>query len=85
LQVLHVGISFEKPQQFVDDGRQVKFLCGDHREPLREVKPHLVPKDRFCSRTGSVGLVSAFVEDVLHQFKVLIHGSTLFKDNEGGS
>jgi len=38
LQVTHVGVPLEEPQQFVDHGRDVDALGGHQREPLAEVK-----------------------------------------------
>ncbi len=75
LEVAHVGVPFEEPQQLMDDGRDVDALGGHQREPLAEVEPHLMSEDAEGARSGPVALWHALVEDPLQQVEVGLHGA----------
>ena len=67
LKILDIGITIEKPKQFVDDGLQVQLLCCKTGESLLEVESHLVPKhaDGACAR--AVALLFALRKDTVEQ------------------
>jgi hypothetical protein len=46
LEVVDVGIPFEEPEQFVNDGAEVKLFGGEKGEALCEIKALLRPEDR---------------------------------------
>ncbi len=73
VQVLYVGVAFQKPQQLVDDGAQVQFLGGEQRETLVEVETHLVAEHAACAGARAVHLVGAVVHHMAEQVKVLFH------------
>ena len=74
LEVLDVGVPFQKPEQFDDDGPEVQLFGGDQRETLLKVEPHLVAKNADGARASTVGFCCPVVKDVLHQIVVLLHG-----------
>ena len=59
LQILHVGVASEKPQEFVYYGFEVHLLRGNDREAVLKVETHLMPKDADCSCACSVGFLHA--------------------------
>ena len=63
LQILHVCVAAQEPQQLVDDALQVQFLRGKQGKSLAEVKAHLMAEDALRTRTGAVTLRHAFVEN----------------------
>jgi len=65
LQIAHVGIPVQEPQQLVDDGPQVQLLGGQQRKTRRQVEAHLVAEDRERARARPVLPGRAVVEDVL--------------------
>jgi len=73
LQVGNVGIALEEPQQFVNDGFQVQFLCRDHREAFGKVEAHLPAKDGTRAGAGAVGFVMSVLKNVAHQVMVGLH------------
>ena len=65
LQVPHIGVALEEPQQFVDDRLEMHLLGGEQREPLAQVAPQLVAKDALRARARSVVLNSAIIKHML--------------------
>ena len=45
LQVFHVGVTFQEPQEFVDDRLQMEFLGGEQRKTVVEVVAGLGAED----------------------------------------
>ena len=62
---MNVGVAFEKPEQFVDDGFQMEFLGGEQGEAIVKVKAHLVSEYADGPRSGTVFFLDAFVENAL--------------------
>ena len=56
LQVLHVCVTCNKPQEFIYDGLQMKFLGCKKRESLAEVETHLVSEHALRAGAGAVRL-----------------------------
>ncbi len=73
LQVADVGLTFEEPQQLVDDRAQVAFLRRDQRKTLGQIEAHLVAEDAVGASAGAVALVSAVFTHMPHQVEVLFH------------
>ena len=67
LQVLHIGVASQEPQQLVNDGFQVKLLGGETGESLLEIEKHLMAKhaDGACAR--AVAFLYALREDTVEQ------------------
>lgn len=82
LKVANVGIALEEPQQFVDDGADVKFLCRQQGETVLQRKAHLPAKNRQRPRAGAVGLAIPVLEHVAHEVKVLAHVRRVLKNVE---
>src|SRR5689334_15139902 len=69
----YVGITPEKPQQFVNNGLQVAFFGRDERKTFTQIKPDLVAKYGKRPRTGAVGFFMSMFKDMLHEFEILAH------------
>ena len=54
LEILHVGIAGDEPQEFVDDGFQVDFLGGEEGEALGQVETHLIAENTLGAGAGAV-------------------------------
>ena len=74
LQVAHVGVAAQKPQQFVYDAFQMQFLGGEQWEALAQVEAHLVAEDALRARARSVGFLGALFQYEAEQVLVLFHG-----------
>ena len=57
LQIAHVGVTAQEPQQFIDDRLEVQLLGGEERETLLQVEPHLMAEDTQGARAGTVSLL----------------------------
>src|SRR5262249_37555951 len=44
VEILDVGVTGEKPQQFMDDRFQMQFLRGHQRKAVAEIEAHLMPE-----------------------------------------
>ena len=42
LEVVHIGVTLQEPQELVDDALEVELLCRQEREALLEIKAHLI-------------------------------------------
>ena len=65
LQILHVGVALEEPQQFVDDGLEVQFLGGEEGESVLQVEAHLMAEHADGAGAGAVFFLHAFRLDAL--------------------
>ena len=74
LQVLHVGVAGQEPQQLMHDALQVQLLGGHHRETFRQVEAHLVAETADGAGAGAVGLLHPFIKDAAEEVVVLAHG-----------
>ena len=54
LEILHVRISGDKPQELVDDRLQVHFFCRKEGKAFRQVEPHLITEHALRARAGAV-------------------------------
>ena len=73
LQVAHVGVALEKPQQFVDNRLEMQFLGGEQRESLFEIESHLMAEHGERARARAVALRGALVEYASEQVEILFH------------
>ena len=73
LQVVHIRVALQKPQQFIDDRLQVQLLRRQQREALFQVKPHLVSEYALRARPCAVTLLHPFAEYPLQQIQILFH------------
>ena len=81
-----VCIALEEPKEFVDDGAEVEFFCGEEGEGVAEVEAFLRAENRKCAGAGAVGFWSAGFEDEAEEAMVLLHGTgwRLALDGGGG-
>ena len=73
LEIAHVGVAAQEPQQFIDDRLEVQLLGGKKRETLFEIEPHLMAEDTLGARTCAVGLGGSFGKDAVKQIEILFH------------
>jgi hypothetical protein len=64
VEVPGIGISFQKPEQFMDDGFEVQFFGSHQRETIGQVKSHLVAKRTQGAGPRPVFLSGALVQDM---------------------
>ena len=77
LEVGDVGVAFEEPEEFVDDGSEVDLLGGEGGEAFAKVVAGLTAEDGKSSGAGAVGAFFAVLEDVPEEVEVLLHGLRL--------
>ena len=75
LQIAHVGVAGDEPEQFVDDRFEMQLLGRDHRKAVRQIEAHLMAEHRQRAGAGAVALLGAVGEDAFHQLVVLAHGA----------
>ncbi len=73
LEVLDVGVSFEEPEEFVNDGAEVEFFGGEAGKSLGEVVAGLAAKDAESSSASAVSSFFAVFEDIGEEVEVLLH------------
>ena len=73
LEIMHIRVSLQEPQQLIDDTLQMHLLGSNQRKPLLQVKTHLIAKSRDRTRAGAVMFLHPMVEDMTEQIKVLFH------------
>jgi hypothetical protein len=61
LEVFDIGIAFEKPKQFMDNGLEVEFLGGEEGETFFQIKTHLMSKNRNGASASTVMLFCALL------------------------
>jgi hypothetical protein len=71
LQVLHIGVAAQEPQQLDDDRAQVQLLGGQDREALGQVKADLPAEHPQRAGAGAVAALDAVLQDVGEQVQVL--------------
>ena len=74
LQILHVSVAAQKPQEFVDDAFQMQFLRGEQGEAVGEVEAHLMSEDAARARPRAVAFQRALFEYAAQQVLILFHG-----------
>jgi translation elongation factor EF-Tu-like GTPase len=77
VEIFHVGVAGEEPEQLVDDRSQVQLLGGGEREAVREVEAHLMTEHRQRAGAGAIVLLRAVGENPFQQVMVLAHGCDL--------
>ena len=73
LQIVHIGVSLEEPEELVDDGLGVQLFGCEQGETLFEVKGHLMTEDADGASAGAVVAAVAFGEDAVGQIEILFH------------
>jgi len=73
VEIFHVGVPVQKPEQFVDDGLGVDLFGGEQREIVPQIKPRLRAEQGIRAGTGAVGLEFPLFEDVAQQIEILNH------------
>ena len=77
VEVFHVGVAGEEPQQLVDDRAQMELLGGHKRKTVVQVEAHLAAEHAQGSSAGAVAFAGAVVAHVAHQVEILPHSKNL--------
>ena len=73
IQVANVGVTTQKPKEFVHDGFEVHFFGGEKGEGLRQVKPHLVAKNRQSASARAIVSFHTLIENFFHKIVIGFH------------
>lgn len=73
LEILHVRVALQEPEQFVDDGFQMELLRRQTGKTVVQVETHLVAEHAERARARAVFLAYAFVEYALQEVEILFH------------
>ena len=73
LQVVHVGVTLQEPQELVDDALEVELLCRQEREALLEIKAHLIAEGTERTSPSTVAFQVSLCEDMAEQIQILLH------------
>ena len=73
MQILHIGVAAQKPQQLIDDRAQMQFLGGQQWEAVVQVEPHLVAESAHSARTRAVALGHTIGQHMLQKVEILFH------------
>ena len=84
LQVLHVRVALQEPEQFIDDGFQVKLLRREQGKTLLQIEAHLMSENADSTRTCAVALLRALVQHTLQKIQILFHASSVNQFEDKG-
>ncbi len=79
LEVFHIRVTFEKPQQLMDNRLKMELLGGQQRETILEIESHLITEHTPCAGTGTVSFLNPVIHYMLQQRQILLHLCILFK------
>lgn len=79
-QIADVCVTFKEPEEFVDDGAEVEFFCGEKRESLIQIKSFLGAKDRIGAGAGAIAFESSFFQNESKKAVILFHAVILRQD-----
>ena len=78
LQVAHIRVALQEPQQFVDDALQVELLRGEQGETFAQVVAALRTEDGECARARAVSLLRTFTQYAVEDVQILLHYASSF-------
>jgi len=73
VEITHVRVATQKPEQLVNNGLEMQLFCGERGETVAEGKPRLGAENGISARAGAIRLELAFIEDKAEQVEVLNH------------
>ena len=73
LEIADIGISFQEPEKFVNDGAEVELLGSEQREALGEIKALLGTEDREGPRAGAIILPRPVIKHEFQEPQVRSH------------
>lgn len=85
LQVADIGLAFEKPEKFVNDGAEMELLRRDTGESLAEIVAGLTPEDAESAGAGAITPFLAVLQNVGQKVEVGLHGEYLVEEREESS
>lgn len=66
LQIVHIGVALQEPEQLIYYRLQVHLLGGEQRKTVGKIEAHLVAKHAFGARACAVALLHSVGEHVLY-------------------
>ena len=75
LEIGDIGVAFQEPQQFVDDGLQMQLLGRQDRKAIGQIEPHLMAEDRARAGARPVAAVRSGLHHMTQEVEILFHGS----------
>ena len=73
VQVAHVGVAAQKPEQLVDDRFEMEFLRGEQRKSLPQIETRLRAEDGNGPGPGAIHARLALFEHQPKQIVILAH------------
>lgn len=73
LQIMHIGVATQEPQQLIYYRFQVQLFSSQQRETVVEVETHLVAKHATSAGAGTVGLEHSVIAHMAQQVEILFH------------
>jgi hypothetical protein len=79
IKVTGVGVSAEKPEQLMDDGRKVELFGSKKWKALLQVVAGLVAEYTQGAGAGPGGFPGTVAKDVFKEIKILLHSDFSFQ------
>ena len=67
LQIAHIRVTLQEPQQFVHDALEMEFLGGEQGKSLLQIETHLVAEEAHRARARAVALERTLTQDAVQQ------------------
>ncbi len=75
VQVLDIRVAAKEPEQFIDDGLEMKLLGGEQRESMGERKAGLGAEHGVSAGARAVHLELSVLQHVAQQVEILSHSN----------
>lgn len=72
-EIFDIGISREKPEEFMDDAFRKYFFCRQKRKSFREIASELIAKNTTRTRSSTIVSVNTVIHDMLQKIEILLH------------
>lgn len=72
-EIFDIGISREKPEEFMDDAFRKYFFCRQKRKSFREIASELIAKNTTRSCSSTIVSVNTVIHDMLQKIEILFH------------
>ncbi len=77
---MNVGLTFNKPKQFVYDRLKMKLFCSKQREAFWKIETHLGAKYAASACARPVWLIITMFQNIIEEVEILLH--KLFSIND---
>ena len=73
VKILDVGVTIQKPKQFIDNRFEMQFLGSENRKPSAQVKTHLMAEDALGSDASAIAAEHSSLAHMAKKIKILLH------------